>query len=520
MTVLPATADEVHACLGRAWTDPLFSPPSLIEQLRGSVSAHRRLPAISEVTARGQLIRTLTYGQLWAEIEAKAKHVPRRHVGIDATVAVLTDNSIAALTTILGVMLAGAAAVVIDASEPIMRRTEMIAALGAPLVTSDGDKIEVNAIGARVQHTPQLGMTPWPTAIVVFTTGSTAASKAVAQSGYAIAVNAHAAGRHLGLAPGISLACPLPVSHVNGLELGVFACLVTGAHTILLKAFDPLHFTEALAVTEADIATTVPSVLIAMASAHHAHIIPRLRYFISAAAPLYSRTARQVMTKFGKRIVQGYGLSECMNFATMMPVDLPDEEYERLMLGNDTPPVGHALDGCEVAVADANGSQSAPGAIGEICVRGHSVMTGYINNPGASAAALHAGWLRTGDLGYLTPRPGATPLLTVTGRLKHIAKCGGLSLSLEEVERAIRRLPQTRDACCVSRPHATLGEALTVYVVPSSMAADDITSDIRRVVRDIADPQRIALRIKSVEHLPTLRSGKIDRVTLKEWARD
>lgn len=520
LTGYGTTAGEVHSYRGRAWTDPLFSPPSLIDQLRESVSAHRGLPAVSEVTARGQLIRALTYGQLWTEIEAKAKRVPRQRAGIERTVAVLTDNSIAALTTILGVMLGGAAAVVIDASEPIIRRTEMITALGAPLVTSNGDTMETAAIGEKVESAPKLAITPWPTAIVMFTTGSTAASKAVAQSGYSVAVNARAVGRHLGLAPGISLACPLPISHVNGLELGMFACLLAGAHVILLKAFDPLHFTEALAVTGADLATTVPSILTATASLHHGPSTPRLRYFVSAAAPLHPRTAQDVMTKLGKRVVQGYGLSECMNFATMMPVDLPDEEYARLMLDADTPPVGHAIDGCEVAIADDNSAQSALGAVGEVCVRGHSVMTGYINNPDASAAALHAGWLRTGDLGYLAPGPGTMPLLTITGRLKHIAKCGGLSVSLEEVERAIRRLRQIRDVCCVSRPHTTLGEALTVYVVVDPEAAGDIISDIRCVVRDIVDPQRAALRIKSVGALPTLRSGKIDRVTLQERSCD
>lgn len=150
-TVYGTAGDKVHTFRGRAWSDPLFSPPSLIDQVRGSVSAHRGLLAVSEVTAGGQLVRALTYQQLWAEVEAKAQLVPRNCAGIDKTVAVLADNSIDSLTTSLGIVLAGAAAVVIDASEPIARRSEMVRALGAPLVTSGCDIIEVATVGEKLR---------------------------------------------------------------------------------------------------------------------------------------------------------------------------------------------------------------------------------------------------------------------------------------------------------------------------------------------------------------------------------
>src|SRR5262249_47574677 len=188
---------------------------------------------------------------------------------------------------------------------------------------------------------------------------------------------------------------------------------------------------------------------------------PALRYFVSAAAPLHTTTAQAVFDRFGKHVVQGYGLSECMNFATTMPVDLGDDDYRALMLQSTTPPAGHALSGCEVAVGGGEGAMVGAGTAGEVCVRGHSLMSGFLGNPRATAEALRDGWLRTGDLGRWDPGPDGRPLVTITGQLKHIAKCGGIGVALEEVERAVRRSPAVREACCVSRPHRALGEALT-----------------------------------------------------------
>jgi acyl-CoA synthetase (AMP-forming)/AMP-acid ligase II len=185
-----------------------------------------------------------------------------------------------------------------------------------------------------------------------------------------------------------------------------------------------------------------------------------------------------------------------------MPVRLDDAWYAELMLRTDTPPVGRALYGCEVAVLD-----------GEVCVRGHSLMTGYLGNPEATAEALRDGWLRTGDLGRLDPGPEG-PLLTITGRRKHIAKCGGIGVSFEEIERAVRRSPLVSDACCVSRPHTGLGEAVTLFVSPVGGA-----DAARERVAAVVDPARVGLRIVELEALPRLRSGKPDRVGLTARAR-
>ena len=147
----------------------------------------------------------------------------------------------------------------------------------------------------------------------------------------------------------------------------MFGTLCAGGHAVLVRTYDPLHFAAALAACGAHLATTVPSVLGALVESRGT-ALPELRYFVSAAAPLHTATAQAVFERFGKRVVQGYGLSECMNFATTMPVDLSDDDYRALMLESTTPPVGRALSGCEVSIAPGpgNGTRTGPGVIGEV----------------------------------------------------------------------------------------------------------------------------------------------------------
>jgi len=126
-----------------------------------------------------------------------------------------------------------------------------------------------------------------------------------------------------------------------------------------------------------------------------------------------------------------------MNFATTMPTGLTGAAYERAVLGAEIPPVGLAVHGCEVAILDPDGNELALGTAGEVGIRGHSLMSRYLGDDAATDAALGSGWLRTGDIGRLDVGEFASsPLLTLVGRQKNVAKCNGLSISLEEIDRA------------------------------------------------------------------------------------
>jgi acyl-CoA synthetase (AMP-forming)/AMP-acid ligase II len=502
--------DAAHDYLGRPWRDPLVQPPTVIDRIADSCRRHATLDAVTEVGPTGEPRRSVTYAELWSAVEHESRSLAQvgHPTGVEDTIGVLVSNDLVSLVTILAIMRAGRAAVIFDAGEPAERLAEMAAALGCAVLVPGSTQPLIAASGASVAA-PYPVKPPWKTAVVVFTTGSTAASKAVGQSGYAVAVNAEAVARHHRLGPAEVLACPLPISHVNGLEFGMFASLMSGAHAVLVSGADPIRLAGAIEAVRPTLVTAVPSLLAAVADSRGSRSFANLRYFVSAAAALPVSTAATIYSRFGLRVVQGYGQSECMNFATTMPADLTADAYERIVLGAEIPPVGAAVLGCAVDVVDDDGVTVPVGQVGNVVVRGHSVMNGYLGNLEATRETFSGGMLWTGDRGYRQASAHGD-LLTLTGRKKLIAKCGGLGVSLEEIERHIRRLPAVRDVVCVSRPHRFLGEAVTAFVAGAEASDDDIRVWLERWVR----PSLIGLAIRRVDAVPVLRSGKPDRPRL------
>lgn len=505
---LAELVERVHLLEGRPWRRALVARASFAERLDGVAASRPASPAITSISAEGNVATTLTYAELAGAVAAEAARLGAGGVGTGDIVGVAVQNTPRHVITVLATVRLGATAVVVDANEPADRCEEMLTTLSSFRIDEAGAVRSIRARPAAL-HQPR-GRN---TALILFTTGSTASSKAVAQSEYSVVLNAVAVARHHRIGAGSTLACPLPVSHVNGLEFGVIAPLMVGAHSVLFEAFDALSFLRVLDRSGADVVTTVPSVLRAVADLPRWPRLANLRHFVSAAAALDPGLANAVADRSGKRIVQGYGLSECMNFATTMPLAIGGADYERLVLRADIPPVGVPMLGCEVTVQSPSGRQLEEGEVGEVCIRGHSLMTEYVGNPDATREVFRGGWLRTGDLGRLATDAacGGRALLTLVGRSKLVAKCAGRSVSLEEIEREALRLG-AREACAVARPHRRLVEAVTLYYA----GASDETA--RAAAARVVDPAAVDLLVEGVERLPRLRSGKPDRRSLAEAA--
>ncbi len=147
--------------------------------------------------------------------------------------------------------------------------------------------------------------------------------------------------------------------------------------------------------------------------------LPDFKYVVSAAAPLPTTVAQEFMTKTGIAINQGYGLSECVNFACTIPWDISDESLCRSAAEWRVPSIGPELFGCSVAIRRADGSLADAGEEGEVIVAGHTLMLGYWGVPEATEEALGDGHLRTGNLGFFTMLDGGR-VFFITGRKKEI----------------------------------------------------------------------------------------------------
>lgn len=504
-----------HSYQDRPWMSRLIKPISISDRIARAAGRWGSHICLREVDPFGRIVDSVTYQQLRELVQDRAKTLWYQGASSSMLIGVQVRNSLDSLIDILAILALESAPVLIDVNEAKERRSEQFQTLCHAILESGGAEKRLIQVEMN-NHTDLIGnhSGKQQIAFVLYTTGSTAASKAVAQSHYAVTINTIATARHHLMRPGEVMACALPVSHVNGLHFGVLATLFTGGTCLLFQTFEPLTYLQVLDREHAKRATTVPSLLRTLLDVRKWPSLSEFAYFISAAAPLSASVAAGIFERSAKQVVQGYGMSECMNFATTMPIHLPMEDYIQYVLDAAIPPVGHELFGCEVTIQN-NLSQEAPeGEMGEVHVRGHSVMSGYIGNPSATVEAFGQGWLRTGDIGKFETSPDQkTRWLTLSGRIKNIAKCNALSISLEELDRWLLTLPGIVDACCIARPDQQRGEAISVFYVPQTQDLND--SDIVTHVSRRFDCHRIGLNVSAVCAIPRLRTGKIDRQTLR-----
>jgi fatty-acyl-CoA synthase len=138
-----------------------------------------------------------------------------------------------------------------------------------------------------------------------------------------------------------------------------------------------------------------------------------------------------------------------------------------------------ALPFTEARVADPEGHDVGPGCVGELLLRGESVMKGYWNKPAETAEALRGGWLHTGDLA----RVDAEGYLTLVDRLKDMIITGGHNVYSVEVEGALAAHPDVADVAVVGRPHPDYGESIVAVITPRDGATITL-GDVRAFLRD------------------------------------
>jgi acyl-CoA synthetase (AMP-forming)/AMP-acid ligase II len=205
-----------------------------------------------------------------------------------------------------------------------------------------------------------------------------------------------------------------------------------------------------------------------------------------------------------KDIIMAYGLTEAGSISTAASWTDPPEVRTRCC--------GKPLPGMEVRVDAASGLTDAPGAVGEICIRGWSLMEGYFEDEKATALAIDAeGWLHTGDVGRFDEDGN----LHFVDRLKDMIKPGGENVSAAEVERVISELPQVARVAVVGAPDARLGEVPVAFVQRMPGAAldeDELLDHCRREMADFKVPRQVLF----VDDWPMTESGKVRKQQLRE----
>lgn len=234
-----------------------------------------------------------------------------------------------------------------------------------------------------------------------------------------------------------------------------------------------------------------------------------LRTVVYAGGPMYEADILEAVEVLGPRFVQIYGQGECpMGITALSREDVADRTHPHWQSRLNS--VGVAQSQVRVAILDGEGNEIPPGEIGEIAVRGATVMTGYWNNPEATAKTLRGGWLWTGDMG----RKDEHGYVTLQDRSKDVIISGGSNIYPREVEEVLLAHPGVREVSVVGQPDPEWGEAVVGFVVRNPGAT------VGAQVLDALCLDRIARfkRPKSyrfVEALPKNNYGKVLKTELR-----
>jgi len=230
---------------------------------------------------------------------------------------------------------------------------------------------------------------------------------------------------------------------------------------------------------------------------------------VYGGAPMYLADIRRALRVMGPRFVQIYGQGETPMVATALSRrQIADSLHPRhtQRLGS----VGLAQTPVQVRVADEHGRPLPAGELGEVLVRGDTVMAGYWRNPQASAAALRDGWLWTGDVGGLD----ADGFLTLKDRSKDLLISGGANIYPREVEEVLLTAPGVAEVAVVGAPDPAWGEVVVAFVVSRPGAGPDPAALDAHCLAHIARFKR-PKRYVFVDALPKNHYGKVLKTDLR-----
>jgi long-chain acyl-CoA synthetase len=231
---------------------------------------------------------------------------------------------------------------------------------------------------------------------------------------------------------------------------------------------------------------------------------------VYGGAPMYAADIRRALRTMGPRFVQIYGQGESpMTGTALGRAHLADTAHPRHEARIAS--VGVAQTPVRIRVAGPNGQSLPPGEVGEVLIRGDSVMAGYWQNPEATQAAIRDGWLWTGDMGALD----ADGFLTLKDRSKDLIISGGSNIYPREVEEVLLHAPGVAEVAVVGAPDPEWGEIVVAFVVPLPGAALDSKMLDAFCLDQIARFKR-PKRYEFVEALPKNNYGKVLKTVLRE----
>lgn len=379
--------------------------------------------------------------------------------------------------------------------------SENLRGLSAVVWNFDGeDSLQATAGNGKVE---EIAFVPEfeDAAMILYTSGTTGFPKGAVISYRMMFWNSVNTGLRLNLTQNEVVLTFLPLFHTGGWNVLTTPCLHRGAKIVLLKKFDAelvLRLTTSERVT---VLFGVPTTMdfLSRSSDFAATDLSSLRYAIVGGEPM-PLPLIETWENRGVPIRQGYGLTEFgPNVFSLNEAD------SRRKMGS----IGFPNFYIDAKVVNESGSEVAPDEVGELVLRGPTAMSGYWNNPKATAEIMRDGWLHTGDL----VRRDSEGYFYVIGRKKEMFISGGENVYPAEIEKVMRTLPGIREVAVIGVPHQKWGECGKAFV--SFEEGQSVTvEEMRDYCLQHLAKFKVPAQYMVMKDLPKTESGKIAKKLL------
>ena len=340
-------------------------------------------------------------------------------------------------------------------------------------------------------------------ALVLHTSGTTSRPKIVPLTNKNIYSSSLNISKSLSLSEEDHCLNIMPLFHIHGLIAIIASSMKSGASVYASSGFNALKFLELAKSEKITWYSGVPTMhqTIMLRAEKNLELAKNLnlRLVRSSSASLPPAVFEKLNKVFNCPVIEAYGMTEATHQMTSNP--LPPKKQKAGFVGIPAGP--------EVCIMNDNNQIMKSGDIGEVCIKGSNVTSGYENNPEANESSFSNGWFRTGDQGFFDQ----DGYLKISGRLKEIINKGGEKISPLEIDNVLMDHPSIEQAVCFGYEVKMLGEDIaTAIIVKEGMNCTE--EDLKNYANEKLAKFKVPKKIFFVNEIPKGATGKLQRNTL------